>query len=776
MTAGVASRAADALLRHAPHALLASVCGGLLMSLAVRVPAPVALIGAVGLGIATLDRVRRGACAGYWLLAGMLAVAGWGWGSARVEATTPVRVPFGHVVGVVQVDGHAQASVHGRRVNVRAERLTAGVPIGTRLVAELPDRGPDVRLGMRLRVVGRLAPAATARSPDWWRAYLVRQGIAARLTVESVRVIGTRGGLTGVRDRARNAAIEAVGRGLSGEPRAVVRGMTLGGGSGLSEETAQQLRDAGVWHLLAVSGQNVGMVGIALTVLLQALGFGKRPATAVALIALVSYCLICDGGASVVRAGIVGALGLFADLRRRDRQPWYLMLVGFTILLIHQPRAIMDPGLQLSFAAVVGMFTIAPPIQAWCMSWVPTRLAEIVAHGAAATLTTSPIVIWHFGRLSLAGLLVNLVAVPLAAGIVVTGLSGMLLGSLIAPLGTALAHVNGSGASFLLWLARVASAVPGASVSIPAGGAFIGVLLVVAVIVAIRRVAAVDGPAVGLRLPQAGLRAALAAVIVAVAILLPSRRPPEPWPTQAAVTVLDIGQGDAILLRSPEGAAALIDTGPPGRRPPVERALRRAGVERLDLLAITHDQLDHSGAAQSVLEDVPVGTFVTPVLVPPIVARARTRGVPVRTIAAGDVIQVGVWRLDVLWPLAGFTPPADANDAALVLRARAPGISALLTADAESNVLTRLRLEHVDVLKVSHHGSDDPGLGEVLRRLTPTTALISVGAGNSYGHPVPATLATLAHAGVRVERTDRAGNVTAIAGPDGITLSAERGG
>ena len=451
------------------------------------------------------------------------------------------------------------------------------------------------------------------------------------------------------------------------------------------------------------------------------------------------------------------------------------MLVGFTILLIHQPRAIADPGLQLSFAAVIGMFTIAPPVQAWCMAWVPKRLAQLVAHGAAATLATSSIVIWHFGQLSLAGLVVNLVAVPVAAAIVVLGLSGVLLGSLVAPLGMAIAHITGWGASFVLWMARVAAAVPGATVSLPAGGAVIGALLTVAVIVGLRRLQASHGPAVGLRLPQGALVAALAAVIAGVAVLLPLRPPPEPWPAQAAVTVLDIGQGDAILLRSPDGAAALIDTGPPGATPPVARALRRAGVRRLDLLAITHDQLDHSGAARAVLDDVSVGMFASPVPVAPIVARARARGVPVRTIAAGDVIQVGAWRLDVLWPLAGFTPPVDANDAALVVLARAPGISALLTADAESNVLARLRLEHVDVLKVSHHGSDDPGLRDVLRRLTPTAALISVGAGNSYGHPVQATLAALADAGVRVERTDRAGNVTAIGGPDGITLAAERG-
>jgi competence protein ComEC len=772
----VPARSLAMLLRHAPHVLLVAASAGLLLALGLRVSPLIALVAALVSCTAAAISLRRGdSNAAFWLLVAALAAAGWGWGSARLSTTTPPAVATQSMVGVVDVDTQPQQTARGLRVRVRVVALAAGqVPIGSRLLADLPPRAPRMRLGMRLRVTGRLVPAATARSPDWWRAYLERSTIAGRLDLHSVHVIGARGGLPGLRDRVRNAATEAVGSGLSGERRAVVRGMALGGGAGLSEATAQSLRDAGVWHLLAVSGQNVAMVGIAIMALLGALGCAKRPATVIALMALVAYCLVCDGGASVVRAGIMGGLGIVAELRSRDRQRWYLLLVGLAVLLIHQPRAIGDPGLQLSFAAVAGMFLIAPPIAEWCGELMPKRLANLIAQAAAATIATSPVVIWHFGRLSLAGLVVNLVAVPLAAAIVVLALSGIALGAVIAPLGVAIGWVTGLGAGLLIWLARAASSVPGATVALPGWAAGAGALIAIAVVLGLRRMRAVRGPPIAMRVPRGALIAAVAALIAGVAVAIPARRPPEPWPEQAAVTALDIGQGDAILLRSPDGAAALIDTGPPGPTPPVERALRRAGVRRLDVMAITHDQLDHSGAARAVLDDVPVGTFATPVAVPAITSRARRHGIPVRSIAAGDVIQVGVWRLDVLWPLPGFTPPPDANDAALVVLARAPGISALLTADAESNVLTRLRLRHVDVLKVSHHGSADSGLADVLRRLTPTSALISVGAGNSYGHPVPSTLDTLARASVHVERTDRSGSVTAVGGPAGVTLYAER--
>ena len=771
------TKSTGALLCHAPHALLGAICLGVLLALVLSLPVAVAGVGVLAACGAWILALRAGpASVAYWLLVVGLALAGWGWGCGRLEATMTPQVPTQAVTGVVDVDTQPQQTAQGPRARVRVVALSSRrVPAGTRLLMDLPrDAGTPIRLGTRLRVVGRLAPAASARSPGWWRAYLERTTIAGRLRVTSVRAIGRRDGLTGLRDRVRIAAADSVGDGLSGERRAVVRGMALGGGAGLSESTAESFRDAGIWHLLAVSGQNVAMVALAIMALLRAFCCPKRPAGAIALVAIIVYCLVCDGGASVVRAGIVGALGILAELRARDRQRWYLLVVGLAVLLIHQPRAIGDPGLQLSFAAVAGMFTIASPVADWLGQLMPKRLADLAAQAGAATLATAPVVIWHFGELSLAGLLVNLIAVPLASAIVVLALSGILLGALTAPIGVALGWVTGLGAAALIWMSRVASSVPGASVALPTWVAAASALIAIACVIWLRRLRAARGPLVATHMPRVVVIAALAAMVAGVAAAIPVGPTSEPWPRQAAVTALDIGQGDAILLRSPDGAAALLDTGPPGAPAPIRRALRRAGVRRLDLMVITHNQLDHSGAALAVLDDLQVGTFATPVEVPAIAARARRQGTAVRLIAADDVIQVGVWRLDVLWPLAGFTPPEDANDAALVVLARAPGISALLTADAESNVLTRLRLPDVDVLKVAHHGSADPGLEGVLRRLTPSSALISVGADNSYGHPVATTLATLTQASVRVVRTDRSGSVTAMGGPDGIALTVER--
>jgi len=211
-----------------------------------------------------------------------------------------------------------------------------------------------------------------------------------------------------------------------------------------------------------------------------------------------------------------------------------------------------------------------------------------------------------------------------------------------------------------------------------------------------------------------------------------------PAPPQARISFLDVGQGDATLIQA-GGHAVLVDAGPPGDH--IASLLGGEGVRRLDLLIITHGQADHEGGKPEVLAHFP-GT--------PVLDGAR--------VHAGEVLRIGRIRLDVLWPPAGRgIPGEDPNARAIVLEATVGRERALLTADAESDVLSQLPLEPVDLLKVSHHGSADPGLPALLGVLRPRAAIIEVGAHNTYGHPAPSTLRALQ--GIRVFRTDQDGTV-----------------
>jgi competence protein ComEC len=253
--------------------------------------------------------------------------------------------------------------------------------------------------------------------------------------------------------------------------------------------------------------------------------------------------------------------------------------------------------------------------------------------------------------------------------------------------------------------------------------------------------------------------------VVAVAAVLSAPPPPPGPPAGLRVTFLDVGQGDATLIQD-RRTSVLVDTGPPEGG--IVRRLRRAGVARLDLLVVTHAQADHDGGAAAVIGAMPVGLVldgrdgVREPLGARMEAEARQRAVQVVSPEAGQTLRAGRVELRVLSP-AREPPEAhvgtDPNQRAIVAEARVGAFRMLLTADAESDVLSTLDLGPVDVLKVSHHGSADPGLASVLERLRPRLAAIGVGAHNTYGHPVPATIATLRAAGAAVYRTDRDGSV-----------------
>ena len=776
-------------MRLAPHGLLALFCAGLVAATTAGPPRPAAVAATVACaGAAGLCAARRRARPAVALLALTAGLAGWTWGGARLAATAPPALELPAAAsGVVVVDATPVPDGRGGlRARAAAERLTLAsgraVPPGTDLLLDLEDAARPPAVGARLRVSGRLRPAARGGAPGWWRRWLARQGIAARMRPGEVMAVGRRGGLAGLRDRWRGWAAEHAGADLGGDRGELVRGMALGGGSGLSEGAAAAFRDAGLWHLLAVSGQNVTVVAVASLALLGALGARRRPAVAGAAAVMAAYCLACEGGASVARAGIVGGLGLVAELRSSPRERWYLLLAGLALLLAHQPRAIGDPGLQLSFAAVAGLFAIAPPLAAWWRGWVPGRVADLAAMAAAAGLATAPVLVWQFGRLSLAGLALNVVAVPLAAPVVVLALGGMAVSAVLPAAGVALAWAAGLGAGALLAAARVAAAVPGAAVDVPARMA--PLLVPLALAPPLVALALGGGPA------AARARAlpwrALAVLAIAVALAgwaLARPGPPPPWPASAAVTALDVGQGDAILVRSPEGAAAMFDAGPPGAgEAPALRALRRLGVRRLDALAITHDSLDHVGGAVDVLGAMPVGALLHPPepvdgfapAARAVISEARARGVPVRELRAGSRIAVGRWGLRVLSPARARPRDADPNPDSLVALASAGGLDVLLTADAESGALAPVATAPVDVLKVSHHGSEDPGLAALLGRLRPRVALISAGEGNPFRHPRPETLAALAGRGVATWRTDLSGDVTVTAARGAVAVSGTR--
>jgi competence protein ComEC len=599
--------------------------------------------------------------------------------------------------------------------------------------------------------------------------------------------------------RARTEiALEA---GMPSREAALARGFVLGEDDGIDSDTKEDFRRAGLSHLLAVSGQNVALLALLAMPLLAALGLPLRSRLVWVLGLIAVYVPLAGAGPSIQRAGIMGALSVLAALAGRRASRFYALVVAAIVLLALDPDLAADIGWQLSFAAVLGILLLASPLRAGITARIGARrwrraLAEGAAMTIAATLATAPLIAFHFEAISTTTLFANLLALPAVA-------PAMWLGMLVAAAGQVpsfpVEALNAVNALLLAYIAQVAAWCGRPSWAYPhvrlGAGGLLGTYLGIAAaavfatrrshhrrIAALRKRNAADGPKSGQigRFParRRGVMLALVAGLAVLAMAAGSVRPGGGAalgpPSGLRVSVLDVGQGDAILLQPRGAPALLVDGGPPGAG--LAAKLRAAGIKELGAVIVTHDQSDHAGGVHELLGAMPIRHLLYGQLRRAALSEARAARIPIRRLVRGSEIRSSRLRLEVLWPPAELLAEPhrgeDPNRLAIAMLARWRSFSMLLTADAEAEA-TPLDPGPVDVLKLAHHGSDDAGLGELLDRTRPRLGVISVGADNPFGHPTPATLATLAAHGVRILRTDRDGTVVVDVYRDSIRMSSE---
>jgi competence protein ComEC len=670
----------------------------------------------------------------------------------------------------LEIVGPSRQSEFVVRVPVRVTRLWRR-EIAEHAQLELPAdvRAPPLGAVVDAVVRIRLPRAADEESGFDEAAYLRRHGAHAVLGADRYRVIGRRGGLIGMADRLRELLARSIAPGLEGERRALVAGVVLGEDEGLSSELRDRFRSSGLYHLLAVSGQNVAYVVAGVLLAGWLVGVRRWLAQVAALAAVIGYVAAVGWQPSVIRAGVAGGLASLAWLAARPRDRWYFALVGAAVLLAWNPYSLLDPGFQLSFAAVAAIFVLVPRLERLLEGYpLPRRLTTVLAVSGACGLVTAPILWAHFGAIPVLSVPANVLAAPVVAPILGLGLAAAGAGVVLPGAAEALAWLNGWLVAYLGWCARAIGGVPFAQLESLA--AMLGAVAAVPALVILQRVT-----------PR--LRRRIVAVTVAAGCIAalfafwprPSHLPPSP--AGLRVSFLDVGQGDAALLQVKQGAV-LVDQGPPEAR--VVRQLAHLGVDELALVVLTHPQRDHVGGAAEVLRTLEVEALLDPDQ--PVansyeeeaLEAADERGVRVVTARQGQVLELGRLVLRVLWPDGSARSTDDPNDHAIVLLASYGKTDVLLTADAESEVTRRLALEPVEVLKVAHHGSDDPGLAGLLSRLRPRVAVVSVGARNDYGHPTPSTLETLQRApGLELFRTDQDGTV--VVESDGLSMTVKTG-
>jgi competence protein ComEC len=610
-------------------------------------------------------------------------------------------------------------------------------------------------------VEARLHPPVGYRNPGGfdYPAHLRRDGILLVGSARADRLVALAPDAPPWPVAVKRWAVAVITARLPETSGALLAGLLMGERSQLPSESDEAFRRAGVYHVLAVSGFNVALLAGAVFAGLAMCGVPRRGAAVAAALVLVGFALVVGGQPSVVRATLMGLLLLAALLLDRESQLMNALAGAALALLVWRPGDLWEPGFQLSFAATAGIIYVTPWLAAMLTErgW-PAWLATAVGVSLGAQAAVTPLMLAHFNQLSVIGVLANLAVVPLAGVATMLGMLALLLELLSAALAGLLFETLWLVLLALRVAVRVAAAVPGAMVHLPAPAAAAVVAWYAALLLA---------PAASASARARTVAGALL-VIVAGTSIWPWLRPTE---GMLRVTFLDVGQGDAVLVELPDGPRLLVDGGPGGaRRFDVgERVLApflwNRPVGRLDAVALSHWDIDHSGGLAAVLRRFRVGEFWESGRAPSgaadtVAALARS-GAPRRRLTAGQQLWLGRAMVTVLGPAPG--PPVTANDQSLVLRLDWRGVSLLLPGDlgpqGEAALLGRPGPLRALVLKVAHHGSRSSSGTPFLRAARPLVAVVSVGVRNPFRHPSPETLDRLAAAGARIYRTDRDGAV-----------------
>jgi len=685
-------------------------------------------------------------------------------GHARLEASDARPAPpLAAVRGVHEVVGVARddAVNSGTRVRVDLDvESVDGAAIDGGLRLTLPAPRIPIEAGDRLRFTGAVEPPPAVEAFDY-AAFLRSRDIhvTAAFPTSWERLGRLNQGWRGDLATLQRETVSRIERALPEPAAALAAGVLVGERRTMPADITEALRVTGTTHLVVVSGQNVALL-LGLAVAAMTAVVSRRLAAIVALVLLPPYVVFVGADPPVLRAAVMAVGVAFASLGGRRTPGWVYLLHAVTVMLAIDPTLVRDVAFQLSATATAGVIVVAPVLRDAALSrWGALQrpaLAAVVETFATATgaaLTVLPVQVAAFERVSPWTVPANVAVAPLyEATVAVAALAGALGGFEVAA--GALRETARFVPEAFLAVVQAFARLPAADVPVRAP-LLAGLAFIAALLVGLRWLAncTAEAPALdpGHR-TGLGLTVALAAV--AAGLWLAVLRPGDGL---ARVTVLDVGQGLAILVQD-AGRAVLIDAGPADGA--VLRALPGAGVRAgLDAVLLTHADLDHTGGVAALIRRLEVTAVLGDTAV------LTTVGLEGSAIDIGDRVRLsGRVSIEVLSPpvITRGRAHASNNDASLVLLVTVGERRILLPADIEASAEAWLvesgRALAADALVVPHHGSRTSSTAAFVEAVAPAVAIVSVGANNTFGHPVPEVLER--YEGAAVLRTDLHGNVT----------------
>jgi competence protein ComEC len=560
---------------------------------------------------------------------------------------------------------------------------------------------------------------------------------------------------------------------------AIVTAVLIGDRSGLPEDIRTRLQIAGTYHVIAISGGNIAIVAAMIIVAFVPFGISGRRAAALTLVCLVAYAGIVTSGPSVWRATLVAVVYLVARLLDHRTAPWQATAVAAALLAIEAPLDVRNPGFLLTFGATTALLVVIARhgrhgrhVRRWT-SWLVTSIGA----SAAVEIVLLPVMAATFSRVTAAGLVLNVVAVPAMAVVQLAGLL-VVLASPVHAVGALAGFVAHLGAAAILESARLVDIAPWLSLRVPPPSA----LTIAIYYVGLSACLFSSRPEIK--------RPALVALLASGAVIVAGPLTRNDHIRGVRLTMFDVGQGDALMLqigetsvsdvdaRSSATRTLMVDTGgsPFGGSLDVgsrvlEPALWARGVSAISTLLLTHGDPDHIGGAPALIDDFQLRSVWEGV---PVLRAASLQAVLTRAAAAGALLErrhegeefrVGEARILVLHPSQpDWERQKVRNDDSVVLEVVYRDVALLLTGDIgaeiERAIVPRLVRSKINILKVAHHGSRTSTSRELLDAWRPQIALISCGRGNPFGHPAPDVVARLEAIGARIYRTDVDGEIT----------------